>query len=851
MDKNAWWKWLLLVAMLAFSLSRVIPWKEKVRFGLDLAGGISFVVKVDEKKIEEDIRADMGKDVSEDQVKARLKDALKDSLERSIEVLRNRLNNLGTEEISIVKKADRIEIQLPGVDEKKRDEAEQMITSVGYLEFRMLHERSNELTQAIMAEGKAPEGYKIINVGGVKYYIPDGSVPKDKMDDAYHKRLSKFEIPGPAYEFMLEKREENGLVVYMPAFVKRRPELRSSDLKNSRLQQDQLGQPSVGLSFTSRGTKRFSALTKKYCRGGTRNPDGVRHLGIVVDGTLYSSPRLNDPILTGSAQITGNFDIAEAKRLVSVLKSGALPARVKIVEKRYVSPSLGKNSIQSGIKSVMIGGIGVIVFMAIYYMLCGVIADVALVLNMLLLPLGMIVATGFMSIGKGVGSGSIALPVLTLPGIAGILLTIGMAVDANVLIFERIREEVRSGKKLWPAISAGYDRAFVTIMDANITTLLVGVILFLFGSGPIRGFAVTLCGGIIISMFTALVVTKLIFGLLAPKLSIKSLKMLSIVKKTSVDFVGKRKLAGLISISVIVISCGMLAVHTIKAPGKVFGVDFTGGASTTFSFANPSKTPPVPMAEIDDTLKKAGVLNPVVQYQKEIDSSVISSLQIKTGVDLVKVEGQDEPVKQSDIVKKVLATTYPDVKFKVAQEDEVGSQIGKELKRSAVLSIIWALVGIIIYISWRFEFGFALGAIVALAHDVLVTLGLFSVSGHLISLPIVAALLTIVGYSVNDTIVVFDRIREDIRLNKKQSFKEICNLSINQTLSRTLLTSLTTLITIVMLLVFGGGAIFDFALALCIGVLVGTYSSIFVATPIVLLWYRDKTPNFAAKGSQV
>jgi preprotein translocase SecF subunit len=346
-------------------------------------------------------------------------------------------------------------------------------------------------------------------------------------------------------------------------------------------------------------------------------------------------------------------------------------------------------------------------------------------------------------------------------------------------------------------------------------------------------------------MFTALVVTKLIFGLLASRTSLKTLKMFSIIKKTSVDFVGKRKLAGIISGTVIVVSCGMLVVNAVKSPGQVFGVDFTGGASTTFTFAAQENDVPVAMSELTKAIADAGVVNPMIQYQKELDSTVATSLQIKTGVDKVNDE------KQSTIVKRVLAEKFPAAAFKVAQEDEVGSQIGDELKKSAVWAIIWALVGIIIYISWRFEFGFALGAIVALAHDVLVTLGLFSASGHMISLPIVAALLTIVGYSVNDTIVVFDRIREDIKLNKKQSFKEICNLSINQTLSRTLLTSLTTLITVVMLLIFGGGAIFDFALALCIGVLVGTYSSIFVATPIVLLWYRDKTPNFAAKGSQV
>jgi len=846
MDKNAWWKWLLLVAMLAFSLQRVIPWNEKVRFGLDLKGGISFVVTVDEDKIEKDIRDDADKDDTEEEIQALLKNALKDSLDRSIEVLRNRLNRIGIEEPSIVKKADRIEIQLPGIGEDKREEAEQMILSVGFLEFRMLHERTRELTAKIMNLGKAPDGYKIEKLSGESFYIPTTDVAQEDRDEEFLKKLGQFEIPGPSYEFMLEETEINDLTVYRPAFVNTHPVLRSRDLKNSELQQGNLGQQAVGLSFTAKGTKRFADVTEKYGVNGTLNPDGERYLGIVVDGTLYSAPRINEPIYGGNAQITGSFDITEAKRLVNVLRSGALPTRVKIVEKRYVAPSLGKDSIDSGIKAILIGGVCVIIFMAGYYLLCGIVADIALVLNMLILPLGMIVATGFLSIGKGLSADAISLPVLTLPGIAGILLTIGMAVDANVLIFERIREEIGKGnKRLWSAISMGYDRAFVTIMDANITTLLVGVILFVFGSGPIRGFAVTLCGGIIISMFTALVVTKLIFGLIASKTSIKTLKMFSIVKKTSIDFVGMRRYAGIISGVVIAVSCGVLVVRTIQAPGKVFGVDFTGGGSTTFSFAQQEAGEPVAMDKLRSTLEEAGVVKPMLQYQKELDSAVMTSLQVKTGVD--EVDGE----KQSDIVKRILPEKFPAAAFKITQEDEVGSQIGAELKKSAVWAIVWALVGIIVYISWRFEFGFALGAITALTHDVLVTVGIFSFTGNLISLPIIAALLTIVGYSVNDTIVVFDRIREDIKLDKKRSFKEICNLSINQTLSRTLLTSFTTLITVVMLLVFGGGAIFDFALALCIGVLVGTYSSIFVATPIVLLWYKNKTPDFAAKGSQV
>ena len=559
MDKHAWWKWLLLVAMLALSLSRVMPWEEKVRFGLDLKGGISFVVNVDEAKIEKEIREDAKPGDTEEDITASVKDALKGALERSIEVLRNRLNRIGIEEPSIVKKADRIEIQLPGIGEDKRQEAEDMILSVGFLEFRMLHERSHELTDRLLAAEKAPKGYSVVQIEGRSYYRPNDEVADSDRDEAYLAKLGQFEIPNPSHEFLLEAVEIQKRTVYRPHFVSTHPVLRSRDLKNSTLEQGNLGQNAVGLEFTAKGAKRFADVTEKFAPGGSLNPDGERFLAIIIDGTLYSAPRITEPIFGGRAQITGSFDLLEATRLVNVLRSGALPTRVKIVEKRYVAPSLGKDSIASGLKSILIGGVCVVVFMAGYYLFCGVVADIALILNMLLLPLGMIVAAGFLSMGKGVGGGAIALPVLTLPGVAGILLTIGMAVDANVLIFERIREECATGKKLWAAITAGYDRAFVTIMDANVTTLMVGVILFVFGSGPIRGFAVTLCGGILVSMFTALVITKLIFSLVASKTPLKSLKMMSIVKKTSIDFVSKRGVAAILSGVVIATTCGVLA----------------------------------------------------------------------------------------------------------------------------------------------------------------------------------------------------------------------------------------------------------------------------------------------------
>ncbi len=845
MSKHAWWNWILLVALLGGSLSRVIPWTDKVRFGLDLKGGISFVVKVDEKKIANDIRSgDGGATLTDIEVDVQVKDALDGALDRSIEVLRNRLNRLGIEEPSIVKKADRIEIQLPGIGEEKRDEAEKLILSVGFLEFRMVHERSLELVDRLLDIGKVPPGWQIVTLEGRKYCRMTDDVPVSKRDAAFLEMQGRFEVPDSRYEYLFEEVEIQGHKVYRPYFVNRHAVLQGRDLKNSRLETTGLNQSAVGLEFTARGAKRFGELTEQYAPGGSLNPSGERQLAIVIDGTLYSAPRIKEPIYGGRAQITGSFSMTEAKRLVNVLRSGALPTRVRIEEKRYVAPSLGKDSIDSGLKSILIGGIGVVVFMAVYYMLAGLVANVALVLNMLLLPLGMIMAAGFMSMGKG--GGAISLPVLTLPGVAGILLTIGMAVDANVLIFERIREELCTGKKLLAAIMAGYDRAFLTIMDANVTTLMTGVILFIFGSGPIRGFAVTLCGGILVSMYTALVVTKLIFGLLASKTSIKSLRMLSIIKaNTTIDFVGKRGVAMALSGIVIVTTCGMLVMRTVQSPGTVFGVDFTGGSAMTFSFTRLGEDVPVPVETLRATLTAAGVVNPVIQYQKELDSNVESSLQVKAGLALVDGE------KGSDVVLRELQKAFPDANFKVEQVDEVGSEIGDELKSSAFWAVLLALIGIILYISWRFEFGFALGAIMALVHDVLVTLGLFSLAGNQISLPIVAALLTIVGYSVNDTIVVFDRIREDLKLDHRSSFKDLCNLSINQTLSRTILTSVTTLITVAMLLIFGGGAIFDFALALCIGVVVGTYSSIFIATPVVLMWYRGRKPDFSVQAAQV
>jgi len=843
MDKNAIWKWLVLVVLVAGSLVVVTPPKKKIRLGLDLKGGTSFAVKIDEDRIREEIRLRSGK-LTEEEVEAEVAKILDGAQGRALEVIRNRVDNLGiAEPIIYPGKDNRVIIQLPGIDEEKRKEAERSIKSLAFLEFRMVHEKNDELTAELFAKGAAPEGFRIVTVQNRSFYRRDPAFPDTSMDREYRQRMGRFEVPDAAHEFMLEKEEVDRQIVYRPAFVKRRRELSGEFLKNASVDYQALGQPVVKIEFDARGAKRFANITADFAPGGAKNPnpDQRRQLAIVLDGTLYSAPNIKEAIWGGKAEITGRFSLPEANFLANILRAGSLPAPVKIVEKRFVAPSLGEDSIRSGVRAVMFGGIGVLVFMVLYYRVSGIIADIALVLNMALLPLGMIAAAGFLGIFSrdSAGGGPIQLPVLTLPGVAGILLTIGMAVDANVLIFERIREESGVGKRLWTAITAGYERAFVTIMDANLTTLLTGVILFVFGSGPIRGFAVTLCAGILVSMFTALVVTRLFFGILAGKTKVKMLKMLAVVKETRIDFISKRQMAAIASLAVIVVCWGLMVARGARNPSGVFGVDFTGGASVTFSYNEDER---VDVEALRGALSSAGVREAHIQYQDEIERGGDSFLQIKTGA------GNVGDLPGSEVVKQTLAEKYPEARFTVAQEDEVGPQIGRELKQRAVWSIVLALLGIIIYISWRFELGFAVGAIVALAHDVLVTVGVYSLLGRQLSLPVVAALLTIVGYSVNDTIVVFDRIREDLRLVRNKGFKDICNLSINQTLSRTLLTSFTTLITIVMLLIFGGGAINDFALALCIGVVVGTYSSIFVATPVVLLWHRDRRPEFATAG---
>jgi SecD/SecF fusion protein len=425
---------------------------------------------------------------------------------------------------------------------------------------------------------------------------------------------------------------------------------------------------------------------------------------------------------------------------------------------------------------------------------------------------------------------------LTLPGLAGIVLTIGMAVDANVLIFERIREELDKGKNLLTSIDVGYSRAFVTIFDSNITTLFVGLILMWQGSGPIKGFAVTLSIGIATSMFTALFVTRLMFDVMHRMLRFETMKMMRFFSKPNIDFLGMKSKAFTISAALILIALIAAAVINISA----LGIDFTGGTRLTFDY-KPDAQPN--QVELTKLLVDAGYDAKVSYKTNLMQDKDIKKLEI---VIRKQKAGKEKNDNLKAFVQNLVNKKFPNAKIENGSETSLGALIGLQFAQSALIAIIFAVIGIIIYISARFEFAFAIASIIALLHDITIATGLFIIFGYFfpslgsgeISLPVIAALLTIMGYSLNDTIVVFDRIRENLSLIEGKSYKEIINASINQTLSRTVLTSLTTLLVLIVLFASGVVAINDFVLVMIIGIVVGTYSSIFIASPIIAVWHK-------------
>jgi SecD/SecF fusion protein len=414
--------------------------------------------------------------------------------------------------------------------------------------------------------------------------------------------------------------------------------------------------------------------------------------------------------------------------------------------------------------------------------------------------------------------GSMALlhAVLTLPGIAGVILTLGMAVDAHVLVFERLREDMGAGKSFKVAVDHAFDRAFTAIFDANVTTLISAFILFLLASGPVKGFAVALTIGVIASLFSALIVSRTLYAWAIDRFGLAKVSMMAIVQGTKINFLGYRKRAIGLSLAIIV---GSMAYFGYRGD-RNYGIDFRGGDLIVLE-ANGAKPSD---GEVRDVCDKLGLKDVVVQSEKGA-----------TGLDYVSVRSEKETGVK---VKLALLEKFPAAKFKVSQEETVGSLVGSELKKSSALALGLGMLGIFLYVTLRFEFSFAVGAIVALLHDVLITVGAFAIFGRELSLVTVGAILTIGGYSINDTIVVFDRIRETVKSGRAGSLHEIMNISVNEMLGRTFLTSAATLIPTIGLFAFGGPVLRDFAFAILVGVITGTYSSVFVAAPIVLWWSK-------------
>ena len=844
--RNNIWKWriLLLIAVMSFYVTT--PVKDKLRFGLDLKGGTSFTLGVDTDTLKENLIAENPELADNPSALQKNVDAvLKDCDSRIIEVIRRRVDAMGTNEPVIQGMKDhRLLVQLPGIDEEVRKAAKASLQSAAYLEFRLTHSKNDQLVAKLLSKDVAPEGYVKKGAG----YARAADWNEVSKTPGYATRLASFEVPDPRYVFMLEDRGDG---TYSPNFVARRtdPQVTGEHLENAAVERDPTsGKLSIGFRLNSDGAQKFATLTRNYKAGGPKNPTGRgRQLAIILDNQLISAPVIQSEI-SANGQITGNFDGPSAQKLANELNAGALPAPMRILAESSVSPTVGEDAKHAGIVAACLGFCLVAIFMFIYYWMTGLVANVALFLDVVLLPTALVLVSNILGVfahdpSMG-GGGSMQLPVLTMPGIAGLVLSLGMAVDANVLIFERIREEFVAGRAAGDAVKNGYGRAFTAIFDSNLTTIITGVILFVVGTGPVRGFAITLTAGVVISMFTAVVVTRLILDHFVDGNRKTPFRMMQFFKKPNFDFMKITKFTVGGSFAFIAVALAIFAIRFMNNRASVLAVDLTGGTSIVYNLKQDAKPA---VADIRAALNDFDNAT-VIQYQ---DGGVgETTLLVKTGETAETKKGSQ--VENKDVgayVTKLLQAKFPDAEIKAASVDEVGSVVGADLKKSGSYAVLFSLAAILVYVGFRFQFGFGLGALVALAHDALISLGIFSLCGRQVSLIVITALLTIIGYSVNDTVVVFDRIREQLRHDKRMPFAQLCNAAVNACLGRTVITSVTTFFAVLALFAFGDGSIFDFALTMLIGVVAGTYSSVFIATPVMMWWYKGRRPQFTSQSA--
>lgn len=696
-----------------------------------------------------------------------------EQVQEAIRVIQNRLDAMGTSEPLIAGQGeDGILVQMPGVKPEESRKIRETLETVAKLELRQVSTRNDESS----ADGKT-----------LAQRVQDGEDIE----------------PGFA-AYQLTQKDADGNEFTNPILLYYKVALGGSDIAFATPSPQR--PDAVDITLNNEGTDKMIALTKNM-------RPGIDRIAILLDGVVLNAPVVQSVPLGKNFVINGLNEPGEAKKLANALMN-PLDNPLVVEEERSVSPTLGSAIVKQGIWSALIGLAITTIFVLIYYRTAGLVALFGLIVNGIML-FGAMAIFGF---------------TFSLPGIAGIILTIGLAVDANVLIYERLREEVEAGKSLKTAIAASYDKAFSAIFDANLTSLISAVILFAMSSGSIKGFAVTLTIGIVASMFSAILVTRVLFRWGIDTKMLRNLKFLDLIKATKIDFVAASKKTAIASVALLFISLAAFAIHRQDS----LGIDFTGGTRIQFQLGKKDLT----LEQVDQVLASIDLTRAAFP---QIESNPATGKLLS-----IRADGADVEKIISSLRKNIplLAEKAADGSGFLVDEsrDVVSALIGGSFLKESLIALFLGLVGIGIYITLRFEFSFAVGAFVALLHDVIIAVGLVVLLGRELSLIHVGAILTIAGYSINDTIVIFDRIRETI-LIRTGSIKEITNEAINATLSRTVLTSATTIVTVAILSLFGGSALRDFSIMILIGLVIGTYSSVFVASPIVLWWSERKGGN--------
>lgn len=735
-----------------------------IRLGLDLNGGVEFVLRLNP-----DYDALAGGGVSRAEAEHRLKTNFAQYRDLAMEALRRRLETQNIFETEIAPFSSYgLSLKAPLVSKDEKDKLQRLIQMSNKLEFRLVH----------------PQSEAIIN-----------------SSDA---------IP-PGYIAMREETRGKGAALAPSYVVARHPEMTGNGIDRAFVSRNQYGKLMIALHFNTAGTKQFAEVTARNLN---------RQLAIVLDDKLYCAPVIKSEIGGGQAEITGKFSVEEAQNIADALTSGSFPFKIDVEAVYDTDPTLGADNVRIGIMTGVAAVVLLALFMIVYYRVAGLIAVIALSVNVVLI-LGAIAALD---------------ATMTMPGIAGIILTLGMAVDANVLVFERMREESEAGKGPRDIVDLGFQRAYSAVIDGNLTTLVVALILMYFGTGAIKGFAVSLSIGIVASLFTALFMSHVLFDWLLHWKPNFRFRMMRFFSKPHIPFMRQARIAIPASIAMIIIS-----VTAIMWNGRdMLSVDFTGGTLLSYNYSNS-----VPVADLERTLAANGLAGKIT-YKS--DASGLNGKKLE----LLLREGAENRIAAGAdgmpaYVKGMFDKAHPELRLGDGQSTVIGGMVGSEMTRNAIISMLLAFAGMIVYVAFRYEFNYAVAGILALMHDVVIALGIFVLMGREMSLPVVAGLLTIVGYSINDTIVIFDRIREELKLHPERRFAEVVDDSLNRTLSRTILTSLTTFLVVMVMFICGGIAINDFMLVIGIGIIIGTYSSIYIASPLIVFYHNYKQRKASGK----